>query len=65
MCWAANETRKFFKVVLPAAALRRSLQAALGLGLAWFVIAVVGEMTGVPQGLGAVIMGRPYAKVAY
>ena len=34
----------------------------LGLGLAWFVI-VVGEMTGVPQGLGAVIMdGRTLSR---
>jgi NitT/TauT family transport system permease protein len=32
------------------------------LGLAWFVI-VVGEMTGVPQGLGAVIMdGRTLSR---
>jgi NitT/TauT family transport system permease protein len=34
----------------------------LGLGLAWFVI-VVGEMTGVPEGLGAVIMdGRTLSR---
>ena len=38
--------------MLPAAALFTGLR--LGLGLAWFVI-VVGEMTSVPQGLGAVI----------
>lgn len=46
---------QFFKVVLPAAAPSIFTGLRLGLGLAWFVI-VVGEMTGVPQGLGAVIM---------
>lgn len=46
---------QFFKVVLPAALPSIFTGLRLGLGLAWFVI-VVGEMTGVPQGLGAVIM---------
>ena len=46
---------QFYKVVLPAAMPSISTGLRLGLGLAWFVI-VVGEMTGVPQGLGAVIM---------
>jgi len=46
---------QFFKVVLPAALPSIFTGLRLGLGLAWFVI-VVGEMTGVPQGLGAIIM---------
>jgi len=46
---------QFFRVVLPAALPSIFTGLRLGLGLAWFVI-VVGEMTGVPQGLGAVIM---------
>jgi NitT/TauT family transport system permease protein len=46
---------QFYKVVLPAATPSIFTGLRLGLGLAWFVI-VVGEMTGVPQGLGAVIM---------
>ncbi len=46
---------QFFKVVLPAATPSIFTGLRLGLGLAWFVI-VVGEMTGVPEGLGAVIM---------
>ncbi|MBR0664284.1 ABC transporter permease [Roseomonas hellenica] len=46
---------QFFKVVLPASLPSIFTGLRLGLGLAWFVI-VVGEMTGVPQGLGAVIM---------
>ena len=46
---------QFFKVVLPAATPSIFTGLRLSLGLAWFVI-VVGEMTGVPQGLGAVIM---------
>jgi NitT/TauT family transport system permease protein len=46
---------QFFKIVLPAATPSIFTGLRLGLGLAWFVI-VVGEMTGVPQGLGAVIM---------
>jgi NitT/TauT family transport system permease protein len=49
---------QFYKVVLPAAV----PSIFTGLGLAWFVI-VVGEMTGVPQGLGAVIMdGRTLSR---
>jgi NitT/TauT family transport system permease protein len=46
---------QFLKVVLPASLPSIFTGLRLGLGLAWFVI-VVGEMTGVPQGLGAVIM---------
>ena len=45
----------FSRLLLFCACLRSSRGCGLGLGLAWFVI-VVGEMTGVPQGLGAVIM---------
>src|ERR1700748_112398 len=47
---------QFFKVVLPAATPSIFTGLRLGLGLAWFVI-VVGEVNGVPQGLGAGIMG--------
>jgi NitT/TauT family transport system permease protein len=46
---------QFYRVVLPAALPSIFTGLRLGLGLAWFVI-VVGEMTGVSQGLGAVIM---------
>ena len=53
---------QFTKVVLPAALPSIFTGLRLGLGLAWFVI-VVGEMTGVPQGLGAVIMdGRTLSR---
>lgn len=53
---------QFLKVVLPAALPSIFTGLRLGLGLAWFVI-VVGEMTGVPQGLGAVIMdGRTLSR---
>ncbi len=53
---------QFFKVVLPAALPSIFTGLRLGLGLAWFVI-VIGEMTGVPQGLGAVIMdGRTLSR---
>ncbi len=55
-------TAQFFKVVLPASLPSIFTGLRLGLGLAWFVI-VVGEMTGVPQGLGAVIMdGRTLSR---
>jgi len=48
--------------VLPAAVPSIFTGLRLGLGLAWFVI-VVGEMTGVPEGLGAVIMdGRTLSR---
>lgn len=57
-----SETAQFFKVVLPASLPSIFTGLRLGLGLAWFVI-VVGEMTGVPQGLGAVIMdGRTLSR---
>lgn len=53
---------QFFRVVLPAALPSIFTGLRLGLGLAWFVI-VVGEMTGVPRGLGAVIMdGRTLSR---
>src|SRR6185436_17547537 len=53
---------QFFKVVLAAATPSIFTGLRLGLGLAWFVI-VVGEMTGVPEGLGAVIMdGRTLSR---
>jgi NitT/TauT family transport system permease protein len=53
---------QFYRVVLPAALPSIFTGLRLGLGLAWFVI-VVGEMTGVPQGLGAVIMdGRTLSR---
>ena len=53
---------QFHRVVLPAALPSIFTGLRLGLGLAWFVI-VVGEMTGVPQGLGAVIMdGRTLSR---
>ena len=49
-------------MVLPAATPSIFTGLRLGLGLAWFVI-VVGEMTGVPEGLGAVIMdGRTLSR---
>lgn len=57
-----NGRQQFIRVVLPAAAPSIFTGLRLGLGLAWFVI-VVGEMTGVPQGLGAVIMdGRTLSR---
>jgi NitT/TauT family transport system permease protein len=46
---------QFFHVVLPAALPSIFTGMRLGLGFAWVVI-VVGEMTGVPTGLGAIIM---------
>lgn len=53
---------QFMKVVLPAALPSIFTGLRLGLGLAWFVI-VVGEMTGVENGLGAVIMdGRTLSR---
>jgi NitT/TauT family transport system permease protein len=45
----------FPKVVLPAAMPGIFTGLRVGLGFAWVVI-VVGEMTGVPTGLGAMIM---------
>jgi NitT/TauT family transport system permease protein len=53
---------QFFRVVLPAALPSIFTGLRLGLGLAWFAI-VVGEMTGVAQGLGVVIMdGRTLSR---
>lgn len=46
---------QFAKVVLPAAMPAIFTGLRLGLGFAWVVI-VIGEMTGVPTGLGAMIM---------
>jgi NitT/TauT family transport system permease protein len=46
---------QFFKVVLPASLPAIFTGFRLGLGFAWVVI-VVGEMTGVQTGLGAIIM---------
>ena len=46
---------QFARVVLPAALPSIVTGLRLGLGFAWVVI-VVGEMTGVPTGLGAIIM---------
>ena len=48
-------SRQFTRVVLPAALPGIFTGLRLGLGLAWFVI-VVGEMTGIQTGLGAIIM---------
>jgi len=45
----------FPRVVLPAALPSIFTGLRLGLGFSWVVI-VVGEMTGVPTGLGAMIM---------
>jgi NitT/TauT family transport system permease protein len=57
-----SPSAQFLRVVLPAALPSIFTGLRLGLGLAWFVI-VVGEMTGVPQGLGAVIMdGRTLSR---
>jgi NitT/TauT family transport system permease protein len=46
---------QFFRVVLPASLPAIFTGVRLGLGFAWVVI-VVGEMTGVQTGLGAIIM---------
>ena len=48
-------TAQFFRVVLPASLPSIFTGIRLGLGFAWVVI-VVGEMTGVQTGLGALIM---------
>ena len=48
-------TAQFFRVVLPAALPSIFTGMRLGLGFAW-VVTVVGEMTGVQTGLGAIIM---------
>jgi NitT/TauT family transport system permease protein len=50
-----SSARLFPKVVLPASLPGIFTGLRLGLGFAWVVI-VVGEMTGVPTGLGAMIM---------
>jgi NitT/TauT family transport system permease protein len=57
-----NGNAQFFRVVLPAAMPSIFTGLRLGLGLAWFAI-VVGEMTGVSQGLGVIIMdGRTLSR---
>jgi NitT/TauT family transport system permease protein len=48
-------TAQFYRVVLPASLPAIFTGLRLGLGFAWVVI-VVGEMTGLPTGLGAIIM---------
>jgi NitT/TauT family transport system permease protein len=50
-----NGSAQFLRVVLPAALPSIFTGLRLGLGFAWVVI-VVGEMTGVQTGLGAIIM---------
>lgn len=50
-----SQQAMFWKVVLPAALPSIFTGLRLGLGFAWVVI-VVGEMTGVQTGLGAIIM---------
>lgn len=50
-----TDTAQFFRVVLPASLPAIFTGLRLGLGFAWVVI-VVGEMTGVQTGLGAIIM---------
>ena len=50
-----SKSAMFPKVVLPAAMPTIFTGLRLGLGFAWVVI-VVGEMTGVQTGLGAIIM---------
>lgn len=50
-----RNTAQFHRVVLPACLPAIFTGLRLGLGFAWVVI-VVGEMTGVPTGLGAIIM---------
>jgi NitT/TauT family transport system permease protein len=57
-----NGSSLFRQVVLPAAAPSIFNGLRLGHGFAWILI-VVGEMTGVPEGLGAVIMdGRTLSR---
>ena len=51
----ASRSSMFPKVVLPASLPSIFTGLRLGLGFAWVVI-VVGEMTGVQTGLGAMIM---------
>jgi NitT/TauT family transport system permease protein len=46
----------FFRTIIPAAAASILTGMRLGLGFAWAYL-VVGEMTGVSQGLGATMMG--------
>jgi NitT/TauT family transport system permease protein len=50
-----RDSAQFFRVVLPASLPSIFTGMRLGLGFAWVVI-VVGEMTGVQTGLGAIIM---------
>jgi NitT/TauT family transport system permease protein len=50
-----KDTAQFYRVVLPASLPAIFTGLRLGLGFAWVVI-VVGELTGVQTGLGAIIM---------
>ena len=50
-----QSTAQFYRVVLPASLPAIFTGLRLGLGFAWVVI-VVGEITGVPTGLGTIIM---------
>jgi NitT/TauT family transport system permease protein len=50
-----SPSAQFAKVVLPASLPAIFTGLRLGLGFAWMII-VIGEMTGVPTGLGAIIM---------
>ncbi len=50
-----NRTRRIYRVLLPAAMPHIVTGLRLGMGVSWAYL-VLGELTGVPNGLGAVIM---------